>query len=744
MLLFMDESYNSQKIEQKVLELWNTANFFNQTPSNSKPNIGLFLTPPNASGAMHTGNALMIAIQDIIARYYRSQGSPTVWIPGTDHGGYETEITFEKEFEKQGFKKDTFSKREIFNKIHDFVHSNNKLIYNQIKRLGASVDWTKVRFTMDDDFSKKTQDVFKKMVSENLISKKNVMNHFCPVCSTTLSDIELKEQKGANQYFIKFDLMDSENEQVTLLVKRPEFLFSVSKVLVHPSDSIHSYLIGKKLRNPLTKEEIQVIESERKHDPDNTSPLTPFCDSFVKYDYEYALMRNIPVFGKNLIDLKGKMNFRHIGDSTQIAREKDLSILKAEGRLVDTIFSENENIFVCKKGHETETYLTMTWILDLDHPNRSLKKEALLALEENPLNVVPSWRKREIIKYIDLMRAWPIARQNVWGISIPVWYDISSPSDFEVWFEDKNREKHNGNLEELLRKYSLSEISEGLEKIYTSKENNWVFEKENGKEYLPETDVFDTWFSSVWWGIFVFENISSFTKDDFYPAQTTVTGSDLIRLSISRKIVLGYYLTRKIPFSNICFNPIINGPDGNKMSKSYGNVIPLESYLDKYGTDITRLSLVSYTREGKDFSIELETLQNYSRFMDILWKMGKIADIAKKFAPNFNKAICVDKYCKKVMEDTAALEENVGNKIKSFNLAYAQELVTGFVLDLEEFANSIQTSSTKEEYLSVFKYVFEKYLFILHPFAPFVTEYIYNSIYTKETPLALQAKVEAI
>lgn len=731
----MEETYDHKKHEKDVMDFWDKNVSFSPKIDPSTTPQSMFLVPPNASGPMHVGNALMIALQDMLARHFRNQGKPTLWVPGTDHGGYETEITFERELEKHNIEKGSLSKRDLYQHIASFVEKNNSLIKDQVKKLGASVDWSRFRYSMDVLFIEEVNHIFNMMLEEGLICKRHAMNYFCSTCSTILSDIELKERNITPHYFVAFTLKDNDKENLAVAIKHTEFISTISHILIHPQNKKYSHLIGKQVINPLSGESVDIVASKRKFDYEKERFITPLFQNHVKYDYEYAVMHGIPVSNKNLIDWNGNMTEIFPGKKTVEARELALNLLKEKNKILKIEQLEINPDLLCKKGHQTQTITTLAWFLDLDKDGQSLKKAALDELSRNPINIFPSSRKKEVLKWIELMKFWPIARQNTWGIKIPVWYDVSTPSDFLVWFIDKNKKRHHGNLEALLNNgFTFEEISSGLEKIYTEKENNWVLHKNECANYLPETDVFDSWFSGIWSAL-VFGKINSQEVNYFYPNHSLIIGHDLVRLCVSREIVINYYLTKKIPFRNVYFHGLIKGTDGQKMSKSLGNIVPLEYYLEKFGADVTRLTLVSYVDYDRDFMIEEERLIYFQEFTARLWRMGRIVEIANKFSTDFPNTIS-DKTSGEISQLIEDISSDIEKQIENFLFAKSQEKIVNLLSEIENLADSINSKENKEEMLAIFKYIFKKYIKLLHPFAPFITEDLNTKLFPKDDPLS--------
>ena len=731
----MKENFNHKEIEGNINLMWKKSNIFSPRIEKTKKPFSIFLVPPNASGPMHIGNALMVAMQDILARYHRANGEPTLWIPSTDYGGYETQVSFERELEKAGKDKTNYTNKELFLEIKKFVEHNNDVIKNQLSSLGASIDWSRFRFTMDNESLLSINQTFKKMVQENLIYRRQYMVNYCPFCVTFLAEIELKErQKETPLYYIKFN-QDDNAGHITLATSRPEFLFSVTHVLAHPNDQKHSQYIGKTFINPVTNQPVKVIASKRKWNPEKSEEfLSPFCPSFKSYDYQYSLRNSLP--SRNLLDWQGNMIERYPGLKPHEARLKEISLLEQRGHIEKVDDSYQEPMLLCKKGHTTENIIVFTWFLRLDDEKTPLRQPAIQAIEKEDFMVFPKWRKKGLIEWMGKMSDWPIARQNVWGINIPIFYDVSEPEHFMVWFIDKKGGRQYGNLKDFLEQgIELHEIYEGLERIYANEQATWVLEKKPGKPYLPETDTFDTWFSAGQWATIVFGKPNSADFSYFYPSDSIVIGHDLLRLSVSRKILLSFYATKKLPFRLVYLHPLLRGKDGQKMSKSLGNVEPLEYYLEKFGPDVTRMALVSYTASQEDFYFSEETLNLFQDFSHRLWHMGKVIDLINGYKLNFNTNPIVSNEDKKMLLDIDDLAKIISSYIKKYMFSFAQERICTFLTVLETYAESMQSGQDIKTSMFVLHQAYEKYLMILHPFMPFITEELQRNLY-KDSPLA--------
>lgn len=720
----MDKSYDFKKSEENIAA--RSEDLSHPPPPSHTWIFSMYLTPPNASGPLHIGNALMIAIQDILARYHRTHGTRTIWVPGIDHGGYETQVTFEQEVEKTGLPAPQ-KRSEVYKQIAAFVERNTEIIKAQIRRLGASVDWPHFRYTMDPQALSLVDRTFRKMVADHLIYRGTYMINYCPVCATALADIELKEvPKEARLYHIRFPFAEG-GDHLTLATPRPEFLYAVTHMLAHPQDPRLAPHIGRTLINPSTGVPIEIVESKRKFVPEDTQEtLFVFNPSFRKYDFEYAIRHKLPT--KNLLDWTGRMIERYPGLLPEEAREREVIYLQERGATEQVDEQCTGTAHLCKRQHEVETVIRMSWFLRLDDKRHSLRQLALDAMRRERLFIIPRWREKGLAEWVGKMHDWPLGRQNVWGIRIPLWYEVTDPALFMVWFLDAKGVPLHGNLKELLeRGHTLEEISSGLERIYAAEGAIWTLDPDSKKVYLPETDTFDTWFSGALSSIGIDDGRSDYP----YPRSITVIGSDLLRLSTARQIILGAYFRGKLPFKCVYLHALLKSSDGQKMSKSLGNAVTLDHYLETYGADVTRLALISYTTPPEDFYFSDERLQFFADFAKRLWTMGKISNAANLHgATTYERSRLASKDAE-LLSDVIALERSVGRNVEKYYLAAAQEKAVGFLARFETHAADMASRQEDvQDSMAAFHEAFKAYITVLHPFMPFMTEELSDVVYS--------------
>lgn len=751
----MDKAYNHKDKEKDIYQNWEKKGYFKPVIDPKKKPFTIVLPPPNASGKMHTGNVLMIAIEDLLIRYHRMKGDPTLWVPGTDHAGTETQITFEKELKKQGKSRFSYSREELYQAIWEFVQKNKDQIESQMRQMGASVDWDRYIFTLDDKVIKTVHDTFKRMVADDLIYRGNYMVNYCPKCGTTYADVELKHEERTDPlYYMKYG-------PFVLATVRPETKFGDTAVAVNPADKRYKEWVGKEIEfEGLNGNVVLKVIADDFVDMEFGTGVVKVTPAHDKNDYEAGLRHNLEV--KPVIDLNGKLNEKagkYAGLSVFEARKQVVAAL-LEKDLMDHVDEKYiHTVALCKAGHEIEPMVLPNWFVKVDAPHKSFKKPALEAVKSGKLKIYPKWQEITYIRWMEEMRDWPISRQNVWGIRIPVWYQVNEQSPIRVLF--KYREATiSGEVGDLLkplekssmlriitgendvddlatRAYSLEEIKAGLQRVFPLVDSEHVVsDMSPGDNYLPETDTFDTWFSSGQWPLVTLGYPDSEDFKYFYPTAILETGWEIIRLWVSRMVMFGIYLTGQVPFENVYLHGIVKALDGRKMSKSLGNVIDPEEYIKEYGVDALRMGLISGTANGKDFSFPKDRVVAYKHFGNKIWNMGRFILMMReqwgKEVPEFEN---VDKKTFKtedeiMLKQLGELVAAVDQELDKFRFADAAEAIYQFMWHTvaDNYIEQIKLREDKDVALVVLQHVFITSLKLLHPFMPFITEEIYQKM----------------
>ncbi|MFZ5424425.1 MAG: valine--tRNA ligase [Patescibacteria group bacterium] len=726
----MEKKYNHKEVEPRIYEMWEKGDFFKAKRDPDKKPYTIVLPPPNASGKMHTGNVLMIAIEDLLIRWKRMQGYSALWIPGTDHAGFETQITFERKLKKEGKSRFDFDRESLYKEIWNFVQENKSLIEQQIKQMGASVDWSRYKFTLDEDVVNTVMGTFEKMYQEGLVYRDNYMVNYCPKCGTTFADLEVKhEERKDPLYYMKYG-------PFVLATVRPETKFGDTAVAVNPDDDRYKEWIGKEIEveGLNGKFKLKVI-ADAYVDLEFGTGVVKMTPAHDKNDYEVAKRHNLEI--KSVINLDGRLNElagSYAGMKVMEARKKVVEDLEAKGLLEHVDENYTHSVAVCYKGgHDIEPTVLPNWFIKVD----SLKKPAYEVVKTGEVKIFPKWQNITYKRWMEDMHDWPVSRQVVWGIRIPAWYAANENPNLVVSFLSKEKDSVSGRLGDLLEKYSLEEIKSGLQTLIAPKEAKVTISKESpGDDYLQETDTFDTWFSSGHWPLVTLGYPDSEDFKYFYPTNVLETGWEIIRLWVSRMIMFGIYLTGKPPFNYVYLHGLVRALDGKKMSKSLGNVINPEEYADEYGVDALRMGLISGTATGQDFAFPKDKVIAYRNFGNKLWNMTRFMNIMfdkyEGTVPYFSTKL----YEKLTEEDKAIINNlnettnKVNKELKKYRFADAGEFLYHFVWDelASNYVEHVKTREDKDVALSVLRHVFINSLKLLHPFMPFITEELWSKV----------------
>jgi len=757
----MEKVFEHKKVEQDIYQAWEKSGAFAPNSKTMGRPFTIVLPPPNASGKMHMGNVLMIAIEDLMIRYHRMKGDPTLWIPGTDHAGFETQITYERELKKQGKSRFEFDRQTLYQNIWDFVQKNKSQIEGQIRQMGASVDWSRYTFTLDPHVVETVYATFAKMYKEGLVYRDNYMVNYCPKCGTTFADLEtLHESRVGKLFYVKYQLI-GQKETITVATTRPETIMLDTHLAVHPDNPKTKNLIGQKVENPITGKVMEII-ADPFVDPEFGTGIVKMTPAHDKTDYEMAKKHNLPIIVG--IGMNGKMTEaagKYSGLTVFSAREKVANDLQAEGK-IEKINDKYENaVTVCYKGgHDIEPMILPNWFVKV----ASLKKPALEAVENGTVKIFPEWRKVTYTKWMEEMHDWPISRQVVWGIRIPVWYEVRQLENqkIQITFLAKNHKSSDhslaqgselsqkptivsGQIGELLKTYSFEEIRDGLQTLIAPTGSSGVVSAEcPGDGYLQETDTFDTWFSSGHWPLVTLKYPECEDFKQFYPTSVLETGWEIIRFWVSRMIMFGIYLTGKPPFEYVYLHGMVRAADGKKMSKSLGNVINPDEYMEQYGVDALRMGLIAGTATGQDFSFPKDKIIGYRNFANKLWNMARFYLMMSEqngkeipwYESDMKGLLASDKEILAQLDTTI---KTVDSLLSKFRFAEAGETIYHFMWD-EVAAKYLEEVKGREDQgiaLAVLRHIILTGLKLLHPFMPFVTEAIWAEMPRKHDEMLI-------
>ncbi len=693
------KAYDPNKKEGKIYKLWEKTGYFNpdNLPENHKDPFSILMPPPNANGSLHIGHSLFITLQDIMTRYNRMKGKKALWLPGADHAGFETQIVFEQKLEKEGKSRLDMEREEFYEKVWDYTQKNREVVKDQIKKMGASCDWSRDTFTLDEKIVETTHNTFKKMADEGLIYRKKRLVNYCTNHQTAFSDLEVEHvRRKTPLYYIKYG-------PFILATTRPETKFGDTAIAVHPEDRKYRKYVGKEIRikTLLGEKKIKVIQDEAVDREFGTGAIkvTP-AHSEVDYEIWQRHKDEMPD-PIEAIDKDGKMTDvtgPYAGMSVEKARKKVVQDLKKKD-LLQRIDEEYEhNLSVCYKcGKKIEPILMKQWFIDI----KPLAEPAIEAVKSGKIKIIPDNYKKVYLHWMENIKDWNISRQNWWGIEIPAWKcQNCSTEDDEKWVITAGKKP---------------------KKCPQCEENN--LERDG--------DVFDTWFSSGQWPFATLLNESDL--EQYYPTSVMETAYDILFFWVARMIMLSLYKTEKIPFKTVYLHGLVRDENRDKMSKSKGNVINPIEIAEEYGTDALRMSLIVGNLPGKDVVISENEIKGYRNYVNKIWNMFRFLMFrCEDYEPGKNPKL--SNKDKKLIDEFNEKAEEVTSHIENFEFSHAAEKIYHYSWHrfadeiIEESKPILDDKNKKAGRQEVLITIFTGILKLAHPFIPFVTEEIYQKM----------------
>ncbi len=708
----MDTRYDHTIHEDKIYQLWEDADTFKPSSKpkaqSSKP-FTVLLPPPNANDPLHLGHAMYV-VEDVMVRFHRMLGDDTLWLPGTDHAGIETQFVFEKKLKKEGKSRFNFDRETLYQMISDYVKKNSDTAIDQLKQLGFSLDWSRFTYMLDDKVVARVLKTFVKMNEDELIYRDLRLINYCPKCGTGFSELEvLHEDKVSKLYYITYG-------PFTVATTRPETIFGDTAVAVHPDDERYQKFIGKEVEVDflIEKRKIKIIADEHVDPEFGTGALkiTPLHDP---NDYQ-IWQRHKDELPEPIqtIDFNGRLN-EHCGKykslKSHIAREQIAKDMEEKGLLVKVDDKYSNSVGVC--------YRCKTAIEPLPLPQFYIKVKPLVepvlkGLKKKEFTVHGAGYDKILKHWLEILQDWNISRQIVWGIRMPVWYSIKENPDLWVTYINKKGERNQGLISDC--KDDLSTIKTGLQELRAPIQAKYMVSIKNpGDDYLQETDTFDTWFSSGQWPI---TTLQGDDFDRFYPTQVMETAYDILMFWVMRMLMFGYYLTDQTPFKDIYLHGLIRDQKGQKMSKSKGNVInPLE-IKNQYSADALRMALVIRSTAGQDKSVSNGDFKAMRNLTNKVWNAARYV-ISLEI-----KETEEDSSFEKHLEEVVS---SVTQQLTDLKVGLAAETVYNEFwhwycdecIELNKQGKLSQTQLIKG---------LKAFLKLLHPFIPFVTEAIWQEI----------------
>ncbi len=752
------ETYKPDEVETKLYKFWEENEYFKPDEDLSKPSFCIVIPPPNVTGTLHMGHALNATLQDVLIRWKRMLGFNALWLPGTDHAGIATQNVVERQLLQEGLDRYTLGRDEFLKKVWQWKEACGGRIIKQLKRLGSSCDWSRLRFTMDGGLSKAVKEVFLKLFEEGLVYRDLRLINWCPRCHTALSDLEVEhEETEGKLYYIKYPLKEAPSQYITVATTRPETMLGDTAVAVNPEDKRYKDFIGKTLILPLINREIPVI-SDSAVDMEFGTGAVKVTPSHDFNDAEIAQRHNLPYVC--IMDEDGKMTDEagpYKGLDRYKAREKIINDLK-ELELLEKIEKHKHAVGHCYRCKTTiEPFQTVQWFVKI----KPLAEPAVKVVEEGKIRFIPESWVNNYYAWMRDIRDWCISRQLWWGHRIPVWYCADCKTEkgikqgdlIEIRFykpiKINGKEIWSGTYTELRQLgVSKEEIEQKAKIIKITIEVKPIAGKEDVKtcpycgssELVQDPDVLDTWFSSALWP-FSTLGWPDETEDlkRFYPTDVLVTGFDIIFFWVARMIMMGLKFMNDIPFKDVYIHALVRDSKGQKMSKSKGNVIDPLVMIEKYGSDAFRFTLAAFAAQGRDIKFSEERVEGYRRFINKIWNAMKYMmgfyhlrtkeSLSIEDVKSPENRWLLSKLSDAIAETNSALHSYRFNDAAS---AIYQFLWHEFCDWFIEFSKVVlYGDGDKEETVNCLFFAFENVLKLLHPFMPFVTEEIWLNILKK-------------
>lgn len=695
-----NSKYNHISIENEIYNYWEKNNFF-KPKKNNKKHFSIVIPPPNVTGSLHMGHALNNSLQDLLIRYYRMNGYETLWQPGTDHAGIATQAVVEKKLLEKGIKKNDLGRDKFIEEVWKWKKESGDQIINQLKKLGCSCDWSRNRFTMDEDLSKAVIKTFVKLYNEKIIYKDTKLVNWDTKLETAISDLEVEQRDvQSNLYYIKYQI-DKKNNFITIATTRPETLLGDSAVAVNPKDKRYKKYIGTNVIIPIVKRKVKII-SDKYVDINQGSGALKVTPAHDFNDFEIGKRHKLEFI--NILQKNGKLNDSVPNEFVNLDRfeARNLIVKKLkEKNLLEKIESIKNSIpFGDRSNSVIEPLLTEQWFADA----KFLSKKAIEVVKKKKTNFFPANWSKTYFQWMNNIQPWCISRQLWWGHRIPAWYSKEN----KIFVAENEIEAHN-----IAKKYYKKNVS-----------------------LKRDDDVLDTWFSSALWP---FATLGwpkkTYELKRFYPTSILVTGFDIIFFWVARMMMMGNHLIKKEPFSKVYVHALVRDEKGQKMSKSKGNVIDPLDIINKYGADSLRFTLISMAAPGRDVKLSEERVKGYRNFINKIWNANNFSKInnckitskidVKKINLDVNKWIYY-KLAKTIKEAKKSISE--------FRFDEASKIIYQFVWHSYcdwyiEFSKPIFDSKIDKdlkESRNLLAFIQSHILMILHPFIPFFTEKVWQ------------------
>ncbi len=691
--------YEPQQVESRIYKMWEDGGYFQPTQKPDAKPFTIVMPPPNVTGQLHIGHAMDDTLQDTLIRFKRMQGYSALYLPGVDHAGIATQIKVEEELRKEGKTRYDLGREKFLERVWDWKKQYGDRIVTQQKKLGVSCDWSRARFTMDEGCSRAVREVFVSLYEKGLIYKGSRIINWCPHCVTALSDAEVEYvDKPGHLWHIRYPLADGSGE-VVVATTRPETMLGDTGVCVNPNDERYRAIVGKMVILPLVNKQIPVVADDYAEMDFGTGcvKMTPAHDP---NDFEVGKRHNLEII--RVLDDNGRVNAnggKYEGLDRYEARKRIVDDLREQGYLVK-VEDYSHNVGTCYRCHnDVEPIISAQWFVKM----KPLAEKAIEVVKNGQTRFVPDRFSKTYLNWMENVRDWCISRQLWWGHQIPAW--------------------------------TCGECGH----MTVSREDACRCEKCGSTNITRDPDVLDTWFSSALWP---FETLGWPDKTDdlakFYPTDVLVTGYDIIFFWVARMIFSGCEHTGQTPFHTVLIHGLVRDDKGRKMSKSLGNGIDPLEMIEKYGCDALRMNMITGNSPGNDMRFYVERCEAMRNFANKLWNASRyvlmnLGEDARSVLPGQERLTIADKW---VLSKLNTLIREVTENLEKYELGIAVQKVYDFIWDtycdwyieLTKARLYSEDAQQKQTALEVLVYVLDQTLRLLHPFMPFITEEIWQSL----------------
>ncbi|NLZ17397.1 MAG: valine--tRNA ligase [Desulfobulbaceae bacterium] len=700
----LSKTYEFSEVEKRWLARWLDEKAFAATMEPGKASFSVVIPPPNVTGVLHIGHALNNTLQDILVRYHRMRGDNTLWVPGTDHAGIATQNVVERQLASEGKNRHDLGRDAFIERVWQWRSEKGGAIVKQLKRLGASCDWDRERFTMDDGLSRAVREVFVRLYHEGLIYKGSYIINWCPRCHTALADDEVDhEESDGTLYHLRYPVTNDAGEagDVVVATTRPETMLGDTAVAVHPEDERYRHLHGAMIELPLTGRTIPIICDSYVEREFGTGALkvTPAHD---RNDYEMALRHQLPQL--KILDDSGVMNENagaYAGQDRFACRKQIVADLKAQGFLVKEE-AYRHAVGGCYRCHTViEPNVSEQWFVSV----RPLADKAVAAVQSSRINIYPDTWYKTFYNWMDNIRDWCISRQIWWGHRIPAW------------------------------------TCAACSKVIVAVDDPDVCPFCGSSSLTQEEDVLDTWFSSALWP-FSTLGWPQQTKElaTFYPTSVLITSFDILFFWVARMMMMGLHFLDEVPFKDVYLHALVRDKFGKKMSKSTGNVIDPLDMIAQYGTDALRFTLTAFAAQGREIRLDEERVDGYRRFINKLWNAARFAEMHLSQDASIRPLVddvhpkglahrwILSRVNATIREVRAALDHYNFNEAASSCYQFVWHYFCDWYLEWIKPDLFSKDAAVVAEARATLLGVFEQTLALLHPIIPFVTEEIWSHL----------------